>query len=81
MVLYNGILLLALLRFWSIFDRSSLAAGTLFAIASILSLMWYANLGALYLGNEFKPPITDLANAAYFLWWRSLPWGLAILCP
>ena len=66
MVLYNGILLLALLRFWSIFDRSSLAAGTLFAIASILSLMWYANLGALYLGNEFKPPITDLANAAYF---------------
>ena len=66
MVIYNGIVLFALLRFWSRFDRSSLAAGTLFAIASIVSLLWYANLGVLYLGEEFQPPVTDLANAAYF---------------
>ncbi len=65
-VLYNLILLAILFRFWSLFDRSSLAAGTLFALASLVSLVWYANLGVLYLGDQFQPPVTDLANAAYF---------------
>lgn len=65
-VLYNVILLAMLFRFWSLFNRSSLAAGTLFALASFVSLVWYAILGVLYLGDGFQPPVTDLANAAYF---------------
>lgn len=64
--LYNGLLVLLLIRYWSSFSRSSLAAGTLFALASFVSLIWYAMLGSLYLGEEFQPPIKDLANAAYF---------------
>ena len=65
-ILYNVVLILALIRYWSIFSRSSLAAGTLFALASFGSLMKYAMLGSLYLGRDFTPPIEDIATAAYF---------------
>ena len=65
-LMFNVVLLLALIRYWSVFNRSSLAAGTLFALASFVSLIWYAMLGVLYLGEEFQPPVKDLANAAYF---------------
>lgn len=65
-IIYNVFLVLALIRHWSVFNRNSLAAGTLFALASFVSLIWYALLGSLYLGDEFKPPINNLANAAYF---------------
>jgi voltage-gated potassium channel len=63
---YNVVLILALMRYWSIFSRSSLAAGTLFALASFVSLIWYAMLGSLYLGKDFAPKIEDVATAAYF---------------
>jgi voltage-gated potassium channel len=56
----------ALLRYWSVFNRSSLAAGSLFAIASLVSLLWYGILGTLYLGSEFNPVVKDLPTAAYF---------------
>jgi voltage-gated potassium channel len=48
------------------FDRSSLAANTLFAVVAILVLMIYGLLGAFLLGAGFAPPITNLPSAFYF---------------
>ncbi|MGH9489682.1 MAG: voltage-gated potassium channel protein [Terriglobales bacterium] len=59
-------LLVALLLFHRAFNRSSLAAGTLFALASSLLLIIYAVFGALYLGQQFAPPIRNLATALYY---------------
>ena len=60
------ILMLALLMMaWRYFDHSSITASTLFAVASVVMLLLYATFGAYYLGNEFKPPITDLITALY----------------
>ncbi|TAN07463.1 MAG: voltage-gated potassium channel protein [Rhodanobacteraceae bacterium] len=61
------ILMLALLVFaWRQFDRSSLAAGTLFALTSLVMVVVYATFGAFYLGTDFSPKITDLVTALYF---------------
>lgn len=65
-IVYDLIVVAMLMRYWSIFNRSSLTAGTLFAVASVISLLWYSMLGALYLGEEFAPPIKDMPNAMYF---------------
>lgn len=56
----------ALLAAWRYFDRSSLAASTLFAITSVLMLLLYATFGCYYLGAEFRPPIHDLVTALYY---------------
>jgi len=58
--------LLLLLWFWRDFNQSSLAAGTLFALVSVSSLLLYALCGSLYLGEQFKPVITELPEALYF---------------
>ena len=61
------ILMLALLAFaWRQFDRSSLAASTLFALTSLVMVVVYATFGAFYLGADFSPKITDLVTALYF---------------
>ncbi|MFX1764781.1 voltage-gated potassium channel protein [Paraburkholderia sp. A1RI-2L] len=59
-------LAVTLLVYWRRFDRSSFAASTLFAILSIGSLLIYAMFGALYLGDEFAPPVRTMATAFYF---------------
>lgn len=66
LLVYNVILLIATLVSYRSFQRSSLAAGTLFAITSLLLLLAYAVFGSFELGAEFKPPITDLGTALYF---------------
>jgi len=48
------------------FKRSSLAVGSLFAIAASVLLLTYGVLGSLILGNGFSPPIVSLPQAAYF---------------
>lgn len=63
---YTLVLACVLLAYWRHFDRSSLAAGTLFAVLSMLSLLIYAVFGSLYLGNDFQPKILDVATAFYF---------------
>ncbi len=65
-IIYDLIVVTLLIRYWSVFTQTSLTAGSLFAVASVLSLLWYGILGSLYLGNEFSPPITDIPNAIYF---------------
>jgi voltage-gated potassium channel len=63
---YHGILLIALLLSYRWFDRSSLAAGTLFAVTSVLLLLIYAVFGSLYFGDQFSPHVRDLVTALYF---------------
>jgi voltage-gated potassium channel len=65
-IIYVAVLLVVLLLARDSFRRSSLAAGTLFAVASIILLLVYAVLGSLLLGAGFAPPITTLPDALYF---------------
>lgn len=57
---------LFLLLFWREFSQSSLAAGTLFALISVTSLLTYALCGSLWLGDQFNPQINELSTALYF---------------
>ncbi len=66
LVVYFLIILIALLLAWRHFDRSSVAASTLFALTSVAMLLMYATFGAFYLGSEFKPPIHGLITALYY---------------
>ena len=66
LISYDGLLLVALLLSYAWFGRTSLAAGTLFAVMSALLLLIYAVFGSLYLGNQFSPPINDLATSLYY---------------
>lgn len=63
---YNSGLLVALLLAHRQFQRSSIAAGTLFALTSTMLLMSYAILGSYVLGKDFSPPIGDFISALYF---------------
>lgn len=63
---YFVFVLAALLSAWRHFDRSSVAASTIFALTSVAMLLLYATFGTLYLGNDFKPHITDLITALYY---------------
>ena len=56
----------ALLFSYRHFDRSSVAASTLFAFTSVAMLLMYATFGAYYLGAEYRPAITDLVTALYY---------------
>jgi len=63
---YVLLLLVALwrARYW--FDRTSLAAATVFALFLVVVVMIYGVLGAFLLGAGFAPPITNLPTAFYF---------------
>ncbi|OZI36831.1 voltage-gated potassium channel TrkA [Bordetella genomosp. 5] len=63
---YTLLVVVLLCASWRQFDRASLAAGSLFALVSVGSLLLYAVFGALYLGAEFVPALTDLPQALYF---------------
>jgi voltage-gated potassium channel len=63
---YFAFTVVALALSWRQFDRSSVAASTLFALTSVLMLLLYATFGSFYLGAQFSPPIKDLATALYY---------------
>lgn len=65
-VVYFSFLLLALLLSWRTFNQSSVAASTLFAVTSVMMLIFYATFGAYYLGAQFHPQIKDLPTAFYY---------------
>jgi voltage-gated potassium channel len=65
-VFYLVLLLAALAVSGNSFRRSSLAAGTLFAVAATVLLLVYGVLGSLILGQGFAPPIVSLPQAMYF---------------
>ena len=66
LLIYFLLVLGALLFSYRHFDRSSVAASTLFAFTSVAMLLMYATFGAYYLGAEYKPAITDLVTALYY---------------
>ncbi|KRE89016.1 potassium transporter [Frateuria sp. Soil773] len=66
LAVYYALVLVALLAAGRRFDRSSMAAGTLFALTSMVMLLLYATYGSYYLGDQFTPRIEDLATALYF---------------
>jgi voltage-gated potassium channel len=63
---YFFFVLATLMLAWRRFDRSSIAAGTLFALTAVAMLLMYATFGSYYLGAEFKPRIVDLISALYY---------------
>ncbi len=65
-VVYLVVLLAALFACRQVFQQSSLAAGTLFAVATLLLVLVYGVFGALFLGTGFSPPIVSLPQAMYF---------------
>jgi voltage-gated potassium channel len=63
---YFAFVLASLLFTWRQFDRTSIAASTLFALTAVAMLIVYATFGSYYLGAQFKPRITDLVSAFYY---------------
>jgi voltage-gated potassium channel len=66
LVVYNVVLLAALLLGYRYFRRSSLAAASLFAFISVASVLGYAVFGTYMMGAQFSPKITDIVTALYF---------------
>ncbi|HEX7386980.1 MAG TPA: voltage-gated potassium channel protein [Castellaniella sp.] len=66
LLVYTVVLVALLVAYWRHFDRSSLTAGSLFAVISVGSLLVYAVFGVMYLGDEFTPPVKDPITAFYF---------------
>jgi voltage-gated potassium channel len=60
-----AVLIVVLLLWAQRFSRSSLAAGSLFALLGVGSLLVYAVLGVLWFGDGFSPPIKTLNTALY----------------
>ena len=48
------------------FNRSTVAAGTVFALSSFSALLLYSAYGALYFGDGFNPKIHSLMTAFYY---------------
>lgn len=65
-VVYIAAVFVALCISRQSFQRSSLAAGSLFAVAAIGLLLVYGIVGSLMLGEGFSPPIENLPQATYF---------------
>ncbi len=66
-VFATAALLVAVLLLYSRhFNRSSLAASSLFALLGIGSLLIYGVLGSLWFGAGYTPPIQDLPTAFYY---------------
>jgi len=63
----NLALLIMLLLARRTFSRSSLAAGTLFAITSVIALMTLAVVGTYELKDQFNPPLPNVVRALYFV--------------
>ena len=62
------LMLLAALVLWRRrFRRSSLAAATLFSLASLVTVLGYALVGTMILGSGFAPPVKDVETALYFV--------------
>lgn len=62
----NVLLIATLLVYGRRFNHSSLAAGSLFALLGVGSLLIYGVLGSLWFGSGYAPPIRNLHTAFYY---------------
>lgn len=60
------VILIVLLLSYRAFNKSSLAASTLFALTSLVIVIGYGAFGGYYIGNEFDPAITNLTKGLYY---------------
>lgn len=65
-LVYFIFLILSLALFRRSFYKSSLAANSIFALASTVMLLLYSVIGSYYLGKDFDPHITEWITALYF---------------
>ncbi len=65
-MLAPGLSLAALAAWNARFDRQTLIGAYLMSFAGLIGVLAYGVLGALLLGDRFKPPIRDLTTALYF---------------
>ena len=63
---FSLVQLLLLLAARSSFTRASLATATLFALTGLALTLGYGMLGAMFLGEDFHPQITNFTTAAYY---------------
>lgn len=66
LAIFSLVTVVLLIIFWRRFNHYSLASSSFFAVISIVSLVLYSMLITLYMGDQFSPPVTDLATAFYF---------------
>jgi len=66
MTTFRIVLLVAVLAYRRRFDRTSIAAATLFATAALLAVLAYGTAGTWQLRDQFTPPIEDLTSAFYY---------------
>ncbi|NNM54055.1 MAG: potassium transporter TrkA [Spirochaetales bacterium] len=64
---FSVVLIVLLVVFARQFHRSSLAAGSLFALLGMGTLLIYGIMGSLWLGEDFSPAIKTLSQALYFV--------------
>lgn len=62
----SGLLTVVLILYARRFNRSSLAAGSLFALLGVGSLLIYSVLGSLWFGEGYSPRIESLTTALYY---------------
>lgn len=65
-LIYFVFLIVSLALFRRSFYKSSLAANSIFALASTVMLLLYSVIGSFYLGKEFDPHITEWVTALYY---------------
>ncbi len=66
-IIIDSVLLLLLAIYYRRFDRENMTLGIMFALSSLIVFMGYAVFGSYHLGDQFSPPISDLATALYFV--------------
>lgn len=67
MIACDATLLTALIIWRGNFRKSSIAAASIFSLASLLTLLGYALVGTYELGQQFSPAINDFFTALYFV--------------
>lgn len=63
---YGVVSLILLFVVRKYFSKSSVAAGSIFALISVITLLLTSTYGALYFGDGFNPKITSLLTAFYY---------------
>jgi len=63
--IYVGCLFALLLFHRRRFEARGVVTSTLFAVVALVTFLAWATLGTLRLGEQFRPPVTDLVTALY----------------
>lgn len=65
-ITYSFALIIILSLRYKFYTKSSIIAGSYFALTGMVLLLFYSVFGVLYMGSQFKPSLTDMPSAFYF---------------